>query len=172
MCDIYADSALIVAPLRLLWNLGVTRAQRNRLLMVFSSSIVTTVASLIHAYYVLRVGGLDEVFVAIIEICVSLMVCNLAVIVGIVARIIEARGGKTHGLHSESYSMSHSKVTTTVGGGLRSIEFTSTRTVDDGLNVKVVDIHSGPFGDSTYPREGSDKAFYPKAAYHDNSNYA
>lgn len=169
--DIYADASLIAAPLRLLWNLGVTRAQRNRLLLVFSSSIITAIASLIHAYYVLRVGGLDEVFVAIVEICVSLLVCNLAVVVGLVARVVESRGGKSHGLNSESYSMSRSKITTTGGVGARSVEFTSTRTVDDGLNVKVVDIHTGPFGDSTYPKDG-DKAFhYPKHPYHDN-NYA
>ncbi|KAF5382040.1 hypothetical protein D9615_004208 [Tricholomella constricta] len=166
--DIYADATLIAAPLRLLWNLGVTRAQRNRLLLVFSSSVVTSAASLIHAYYVLRVGGLDEVFVAVVEICVSLLVCNLAVLVGLAARIIESRGGKSHGLHSESFGMSRSKITT-AGIGARSVEFTSTRTVDDGLNVKIVDIHTGPFGDSTYPKEG-DKAFhYPKQTYHDNS---
>ncbi|KAG5641823.1 hypothetical protein DXG03_004142 [Asterophora parasitica] len=172
--DIYADAALIAAPLRLLWNLGVSRSQKNRLLLVFSSSIVTSVASLIHAYYVLRVGGLDEVFVAIVEICVSLLVCNLAVVVGLVARIIDSRGGKSNGLRSESFGMSstsRSKITTNnAHGGVRSVEFTSTRTVDDGLNVKVVDIHSGPFGDSTYPKEG-DKAFsYPKQhTYHDSS---
>lgn len=66
--DIYADSILIVTPLRLLWNLDVPRSQRNRLFLVFTASIATTIASLVHAYYVLRVGGLDEVFVAIIEV--------------------------------------------------------------------------------------------------------
>ena len=66
--DIYADTILIIAPLRLLWNLGVATNQRRRLLLVFSSSIGTTIVSLVHAYYVLRVGGLDEVFAAICEV--------------------------------------------------------------------------------------------------------
>ncbi|GLB40606.1 putative expressed protein [Lyophyllum shimeji] len=169
--DIYADGSLIAAPLKLLWNLGVNKNQRNRLLLVFSSSIITSVASLIHAYYVLRVGGLDEVFVAIIEMCVSLLVCNLAVVVGLIARLVERRTGKSHGLGSESYSMSRSKITTTGGVGARSVEFTSTRTVDDGLNVKVVDIHSGPFGDSTYPKEGDKAYHYPGHPYHENNSY-
>ena len=68
LADIYADTVLITAPLRLLWNLGVSTSQRRRLLLVFSSCIGTTIASLVHAYYVLRVGGLDEVFVAICEV--------------------------------------------------------------------------------------------------------
>ncbi|KAG5642063.1 hypothetical protein DXG03_003640, partial [Asterophora parasitica] len=59
--DIYADSVLLVAPLRLPWNLGMSRTQNHRLLIVLSSSIATSIASLVHAYYVLRVGGLDEV---------------------------------------------------------------------------------------------------------------
>ncbi|KAG6853787.1 hypothetical protein C0991_001376 [Blastosporella zonata] len=149
--DIYADFTLIVAPLRLLWNLGVSRSQKNRLILVFSSSIVTSVASLIHAYYVLRVGGLDEVFVAIIEICVSLLVCNLAVIVGLVSRIVEKHSGKSHGLG---------------GVASRPIEFVTTRTVDDGLNVKVVELKSGPFSeDPTYPKQGG-KSQYPDHPYH------
>ncbi|KAG5641228.1 hypothetical protein DXG03_005694, partial [Asterophora parasitica] len=170
--DIYADAALIAAPLRLFWNLGVSRSQKNRLLLVFSSSIVTSVASLVHAYYVLRVGGLDEVLVAIVEICVSLLVCNLAVVVGLVAHIIDSRGGKANGLRSETFGMSstsRSKLTTnTAHGEVRSVEFTSTRTVDDGLNIKVIDMHSGPFGDSTYPKEGDKALSYPKQDYHNN----
>ncbi|KAG6909978.1 hypothetical protein DXG01_013978 [Tephrocybe rancida] len=164
--DIYADATLIAAPLRLLWNLGVTRTQKNRLILVFSSSLITSIASLIHAYYVLRVGGLDEVFVAIIEMCVSLLVCNLAVIVGLVARIVEKKGGKSHGLGSESYSMSRSTKVTTSGGVVsRPIEFVSTRTVDDGLSVKVVQLESGPFsGDPTYPKEGN-KIHYANHPY-------
>ncbi|KAG6872050.1 hypothetical protein C0995_013569 [Termitomyces sp. Mi166 len=89
--DIYADSVLIAAPLRLLWNLEVSRAQRNRLLVVFTSSIGTTAASLVHAYYILRLGGYPVLFTAVIEQCVSLLVCNLAVIAGLAARLIDSR---------------------------------------------------------------------------------
>ncbi|KAG6870256.1 hypothetical protein C0995_014279, partial [Termitomyces sp. Mi166 len=82
---------LIAAPLRLLWNLEVPRSQRNRLLVVFTSSIGTTVASLVHAYYILRLGGYPVLFTAVIEQCVSLLVCNLAVIAGLAARLIDSR---------------------------------------------------------------------------------
>jgi hypothetical protein len=36
---------------------------------VFSATVATTAASLIHAYYILRVGGLEEVLAAIVEVC-------------------------------------------------------------------------------------------------------
>ncbi|KAG5636462.1 hypothetical protein H0H81_007969 [Sphagnurus paluster] len=150
--DIYADSVLIAAPLRLLWNLEVTRSQKNRLLLVFSSSMVTTIASLVHAYYVLRVGGLDEVFVAIVEWCASLLVCNLAVVVGLCARILDSHKGESNFSSAGSYSMSRSKVSTLGGStsGVRSVDFLSA--VDDSstrLNVKVVELHQDPLDGST-----------------------
>ncbi|RDB22156.1 hypothetical protein Hypma_010678 [Hypsizygus marmoreus] len=176
--DIYADSVLIVAPLRLLWNLSVSRSQRNRLLLVFSSSIVTTVASLIHAYYVLRVGGLDEVFMAIIEICVSLLVCNLAVIVGLAARLWESRWGSLQSSGIESQSMSRSKITTR-GGEARSVDFRTTKNTDSGLNVKVSVVHDvvhdGPFGDSTSPKAseaGMNAYSYPPRNSYDKHSVA
>lgn len=66
--DILADSILVIAPLRLLRHLDNNFPERRRLLFVFSSSIVTTITSLIHAYYILRVGGLIVVFTALIEV--------------------------------------------------------------------------------------------------------
>ncbi|KAG6843892.1 hypothetical protein H0H87_011963, partial [Tephrocybe sp. NHM501043] len=72
------------------------------------------------------------------KICISLLVCNLAVIVGMVSQIVEKRGGISRGSGSESYSMTRSAKITTASGGVmsRPIEFVSTRTVDDGVNIK------------------------------------
>ena len=64
------------APLRsqytassFLWHLdSKSFPERRRLLIVFSSSVVTTTTSLIHAYYLLRVGGLVDIFAALIEV--------------------------------------------------------------------------------------------------------
>ncbi|KAF4571590.1 hypothetical protein EYR40_008087 [Pleurotus pulmonarius] len=79
--DVFADLSLIAIPTKLLWNLRVSRSQRIRLLLTFSTSIITTVVSLVHAFYVLRVGGLEELIAAIVENSVSLIVCNSAVLV-------------------------------------------------------------------------------------------
>ena len=68
-------------PLRLLWKLDKSRPERRRLLVVFSSSIITTTTSLIHAYWLLRVGKLVLLFGGVIEVrrthfaCTS-MICS------------------------------------------------------------------------------------------------
>ena len=66
--DILADLILIVVPLKLLWQLDKSCPQRRRLLVVFSSSIITTITSLIHSYYILRVGGFITLFMGLIEV--------------------------------------------------------------------------------------------------------
>ena len=71
IADILADSILIIAPSRLLWHLPVNTnsfPERRRLLLVFSSSIITTATSLIHAYYLLRVRGLYSILTGHIEV--------------------------------------------------------------------------------------------------------
>ncbi|KAG6868586.1 hypothetical protein C0993_000851 [Termitomyces sp. T159_Od127] len=155
--DIYADSILIAVPLRLLWNLEVSRSQRNRLFVVFTASIGTTIASLVHAYYVLRVGGLDEVFVAIIEQCVSLLVCNLAVIVGLTSRLVESV--KRHCFGSKGILVGHRLAKTTIGGtSTRPIDFRTDTETGTQLNVlKVVDVHS----DADSYHRNDDTKVYP-----------
>jgi hypothetical protein len=41
---------------------------RYRLMAVFGATMVTTLVSLVHAYYILRVGGADEALMAVIEV--------------------------------------------------------------------------------------------------------
>ncbi|KAL0953249.1 hypothetical protein HGRIS_004501 [Hohenbuehelia grisea] len=98
--DVYADTMLIAFPTKMLWNLKVSRSQRLRLFLVFSSSCITTAVSLVHAYYTMRVGGLKEITVAIVEDAVSIMVCNTAVVVTSIMRYLrwggegeDSRGG-------------------------------------------------------------------------------
>jgi hypothetical protein len=39
-----------------------------RLAAIFSASILTTVVSLVHAVYILKVGGVDELVAAVVEV--------------------------------------------------------------------------------------------------------
>ena len=66
--DTFADLVLIVAPLRLLWDIQLRPALRVRLMAIFSTSIITTIVSLVHAVIVLRIGGLEEAMAAIFEV--------------------------------------------------------------------------------------------------------
>ncbi|KAG1886530.1 hypothetical protein F4604DRAFT_1276779 [Suillus subluteus] len=79
--DVFGDTILILAPIRLIYKVRLTRAQKIRIIAIFSTSAITTVVSLAHAYYVLSDGGLKEAVAAMVEASVSLIVANLSVVV-------------------------------------------------------------------------------------------
>ncbi|KAI5996854.1 hypothetical protein F5J12DRAFT_346810 [Pisolithus orientalis] len=85
--DVLSDTILIIAPFRLIYRVRLTKAQKIRLLSVFSTSAITTIVSLVHAYYVLANAGLKVIVAAIFEESVSLIVANLSVVVAFLFRI-------------------------------------------------------------------------------------
>jgi hypothetical protein len=85
--DVFGDTILILAPCRLIYKVRLTRAQKIRVLAIFSTSAITTVVSLAHAYYVLSDGGLKEAVSAMFEASVSLIVANLSVVVTFLMRM-------------------------------------------------------------------------------------
>ncbi|KAF8816527.1 hypothetical protein BYT27DRAFT_7127747 [Phlegmacium glaucopus] len=85
--DIACDAILIFAPLRLVWKTRLSRAQKIRLMSLFSTTIITTIVSMNHAYFVLKTGGLPEALAAVIQCTVSLIVANLSVIIAFFFRI-------------------------------------------------------------------------------------
>ncbi|KAI0084840.1 hypothetical protein BDY19DRAFT_1023578 [Irpex rosettiformis] len=84
--DVLADVLLIVAPLRLLRQLSTQDGTRRRLMIIFSSSIVTTIVSLVHAALILTIGGVDVVIAALVENTFSVIVCNVPVVVTFLLR--------------------------------------------------------------------------------------
>ncbi|KAI0795313.1 hypothetical protein BC629DRAFT_317694 [Irpex lacteus] len=84
--DILADMLLIATPLRLLQQLSAQDGTRRRLMVIFSTSIVTTIVSLVHAAFILTGGGVRVVVAAIIEDTFSLIVCNVPVVVTFLLR--------------------------------------------------------------------------------------
>ncbi|KAI6156781.1 hypothetical protein BKA82DRAFT_712343 [Pisolithus tinctorius] len=85
--DVIGDTVLILAPFRLIHQVRLTKAQKIRLLSIFSTSAVTTVVSLTHAYYVFYNGGLKVIIAAVVEVSISLIVANLSVLVAFLFRI-------------------------------------------------------------------------------------
>ncbi|KAI5996847.1 hypothetical protein F5J12DRAFT_957417 [Pisolithus orientalis] len=85
--DVLSDTILILAPIRLIYRVRLTKAEKIRLLSIFSTSSATTIVSLAHAYYVLSDGGLKEVIAAAVEVSVSLIVANLNVVVAFLFHI-------------------------------------------------------------------------------------
>ncbi len=69
--DVIADLILIIAPLKLLSGLEDV-GLRHRLMLIFSTCIVTTIVSLVHAAYILTLGGVKVVIAALVEVDESL----------------------------------------------------------------------------------------------------
>jgi len=85
--DVFGDFILIVAPFRLIYKVRLSQHQKIRILSIFSTSAITTVVSLAHAYYVFSDGGLKESLAAMVEVSVCLIVANLSVVVAFLFRI-------------------------------------------------------------------------------------
>ncbi|KAG1778166.1 hypothetical protein EV702DRAFT_1278197 [Suillus placidus] len=85
--DVLGDFVLILAPFCLIYKVRLSRAQKVRVLSVFSASAITTVVSLTHAYYIFSDGGLKVIMAAIVEASVSLIVANLSVVVTFFCRL-------------------------------------------------------------------------------------
>jgi len=86
--DTVADILLILAPA---WDLRhvMDKGLRRRLIAIFSTSIMTTIVSLAHAIIVIKVGGLQEALAALLEDSISLIVCNLSVIITAIYRLFK-----------------------------------------------------------------------------------
>ncbi|KIK42300.1 hypothetical protein CY34DRAFT_153491 [Suillus luteus UH-Slu-Lm8-n1] len=82
--DVLGDSILIFAPFCLIYRVRLSRGQKIRVLSVFSASAITTIVSLVHAYYIFTGGGLKEVMSALFEASLSLVVANLNVVVAFI----------------------------------------------------------------------------------------
>ncbi|KAJ7132185.1 hypothetical protein C8R44DRAFT_698538 [Mycena epipterygia] len=78
--DVVSDTLLIVAPLQLLWHLE-DKGLRRRLCIIFSTCIVTTIVSLVHAAMILTGVGPKVLVAAVVEDSVSLIVCNMPIVV-------------------------------------------------------------------------------------------
>ncbi|KAG1808980.1 uncharacterized protein BJ212DRAFT_1381788, partial [Suillus subaureus] len=85
--DILGDFFLVLTPFYFIYKVRLSRAQKVRILSVFSTSVITTVVSLTHAYYIFSGGGTKEGMAAVVEASMSLIVANLSVVVAFIFRL-------------------------------------------------------------------------------------
>lgn len=85
--DVLGDTVLIFAPFSLIYRIRLSSPQKIRVLAVFSASMITTIVSLTHAYYISSNGGTKEVMAGVVEASVSLIVANLSVVVAFFFRL-------------------------------------------------------------------------------------
>ncbi|RDB24463.1 hypothetical protein Hypma_008384 [Hypsizygus marmoreus] len=108
--DIIADAILLISPVQL-FTIIRDKGLRYRLMIIFSTCIVTTVVSLVHATYILVQSGKPSVVIsALVEVVspfcpslsfiltnfnhslqnsISLIVCNIPVVVGSLFRLAD-----------------------------------------------------------------------------------
>jgi len=95
--SISSDLLLMAWPIRLFWALRSSRGLRIRLMAIFSTCLVTSAVSLVHNIFTVKAEGLNQAIAAIVEVTVSLIVCNLPIVVGAIYRLsgdsLEAAGG-------------------------------------------------------------------------------
>ncbi|EIN03562.1 hypothetical protein PUNSTDRAFT_146998 [Punctularia strigosozonata HHB-11173 SS5] len=89
--DILSDLLLLSIPLRLLSSMHTDKATSRRLMIIFSTSVVTTIVSLVHAAFIFEHGQLKIVIAAVVENAVSLMVCNVPVLATAALRAVGQR---------------------------------------------------------------------------------
>ncbi|KZV77408.1 hypothetical protein PENSPDRAFT_747132 [Peniophora sp. CONT] len=77
--DVIADLLLITLPIRLIYGM-TDRSLRRRLMFIFSTAIVTTFVSLVHAAYIIKDGTTSVLISAVVEDCMSLTVANFPVV--------------------------------------------------------------------------------------------
>ncbi|KAJ6580887.1 hypothetical protein B0H19DRAFT_1251167 [Mycena capillaripes] len=85
--DVIADLILLFAPWPLFRNL-FDKSLRYKLTIIFSTCVVTTVVSLVHAAYILKRGHIRVLISAVTEDCVSLIVANIPVVVTTMVDIV------------------------------------------------------------------------------------
>ncbi|KAF8993454.1 hypothetical protein BDQ17DRAFT_139340 [Cyathus striatus] len=99
--DVVGDACLVAIPLRLLWGVKLPRRERRLVLSLFASSILSTLAGIVYAVFIFRAasfGSYRTLFVnmtAHIKAAVTLLVCNLLVIVTYIYRKLNTEGLET-----------------------------------------------------------------------------
>ncbi|KAF5363119.1 hypothetical protein D9757_011715 [Collybiopsis confluens] len=149
--DVIADSILVIVPLRLIQTLIDTRLRR-RLTVIFSTCLITTAVSLVHAAFILVHAGPQEVMAAITEDCVSLIVCNVPIIASaLFGKWQRFTGGSSESkmvtknvtLRFASFRNTRNRNTTGIttstfgggGGGFSGVISETTTTTQNGLGI-------------------------------------
>ncbi|KAJ7460696.1 hypothetical protein FB451DRAFT_1563157 [Mycena latifolia] len=120
--DVVSDTILIVAPLQLLWHLE-DRGLRRRLCIIFSTCIITTIVSFVHVAMILTGGGPKVLVAAVVEDCISLIVCNIPIVVTASLRMCQS---DTHRSPASSSFLRFATYVRTDGRGTDNINIAST----------------------------------------------
>ncbi|KAJ7364581.1 hypothetical protein DFH08DRAFT_839579 [Mycena albidolilacea] len=133
--DIFADVTLAILPIVLTRNSLVPSAQRKMLYVIFAASLLTTIASIVHAILLLGPSGSLEGIAAHAEAATALIVANAGVLVTSVYRVVH----KNDDIDTMPYTYNYSIHTTSKAApsdGSASLDGTET---DDEKSIGKID---------------------------------
>ncbi|KIK54188.1 hypothetical protein GYMLUDRAFT_48988 [Collybiopsis luxurians FD-317 M1] len=148
--DIIADICLLIAPINLFWRSMLPAGHRMRLNIVFSTCFLTTVVSLVHAYWIFANLGLNEIFTGIFETTISMIVASLNVIVGLLYRVVTKSESSSPSQRTGGGIELHSRAANT---GPISVDITTTTYTDAETGAKVASVQNGLYDDSLYNKQ-------------------
>ncbi|KAG0694412.1 hypothetical protein DFH29DRAFT_326966 [Suillus ampliporus] len=85
--DVLADIALVIAPLQFWKNTGLSRTGKILILSVFGASLLITVITIPHSIIFFRSATQTTLIFAQVKAALSLVICNLLVIVTLAYRV-------------------------------------------------------------------------------------
>lgn len=125
--DCLSDTILIILPLRLLWSLRLPKRQKRMILAIFSSSIIVTIISIFRGVCQISKYVTVLALTTDFETALSLLVCNLLVVVTLMYRIISSAGA------DDSISLDDDDYTTrtTTGGVFTTVDLDNAESGSD-----------------------------------------
>ncbi|KAF9222194.1 hypothetical protein BS17DRAFT_195221 [Gyrodon lividus] len=85
--DLVSDIILVAIPVRMLWHDQLPRNERILILSIFSMSLISCSASVVHVAFLIPTPGFMAAMTAGIEGAMGLMICNLLVLVTYLYRV-------------------------------------------------------------------------------------
>ncbi|KAH7911403.1 hypothetical protein BJ138DRAFT_1006685 [Hygrophoropsis aurantiaca] len=79
--DFISDLALVCMTIKLLREVNLPKQQRILILSIFSTSIIISLLSVVHVVFIIDIDKYLQVITAQVEIALSLVICNLLVVV-------------------------------------------------------------------------------------------
>ncbi|KAG8215636.1 hypothetical protein J3R82DRAFT_7506 [Butyriboletus roseoflavus] len=87
--DVVSDVILVALPTQILWQTRLHRNERILMLSIFTMSLLSVMASIVHVTFLIPVPGHTAAITAEIEGALDLMICNLLVLVTGLYRFIQ-----------------------------------------------------------------------------------
>ncbi|KAG2146298.1 hypothetical protein DEU56DRAFT_787361 [Suillus clintonianus] len=155
--DVIADLSLVATPLHLWRKVGLSRSRKILVLSAFGASLLVTAITIPHSIILLKVHNTTTMIFAHVKAALSLIICNLLVIVTFLYRVYSK---DTFDLHQSftsnevfsSVVMPNTRVSLSLQEGIASRQLTTAQTGGTKLKDEDTSVRYAEQGTST---EGS-----------------